>query len=154
MVESKGECSCSTEVGDRSCSRYIFRQLTDRETGQASVGSSGSWGFILIRDTRCRSGGKSPVDSGQVEVDLLPHDLIYLLLIKSRGYCSIFTLCSLQSEMTDNLTSSIQKFSIKFFPNSKEDPIWTLISFINRYFIFGKPDSAVSSLSCIAIVVS
>ena len=77
----------------------------------------------MIRDTWSQPRGKSPVDSRQVKVDLLPHDLVYLLLIKSRGYCSIFTLCSLGSEMRDNLTSSIQNFSIKFFPNSKEDPI-------------------------------
>ena len=33
--------------------------------------------------------------------------------------------------MKDNLTSSIHLFSINFFPNSKEDPISTLIVFIN-----------------------
>ena len=73
----------------------------------------------MIRDTWSQPRGKSPVDSRQVKVDLLPHDLVYLLLIKRRGYCSIFTLCSLYSEMTDNLTSSIQDFSIKFFTKLK-----------------------------------
>ena len=142
---------CSTECGDSDCSRYLgFTQLlTDTETHPGpsqSCAGSGSGGLIMIRDTRRWSCGKSPVDTRQVQVDLLPHDLIYLLLIKCQAYCSIFTLCSLLGEMTDNLTSSIQHFSIKFFPNSKEDPIWRLISFINRYFIFRKPDPAVISI--------